>query len=358
MIVLLPTLATGVYYGLVASDRYVSEARFVVRTANKPGAAAGGLGALLQLAGLSQTQDDTYAVRDYMTSRDALHELTQKLDLRKMYDDPDADFLARYPSVLFGRSDEEFYRYFQYAVSVVVNTTTGVTTLDVQAFHPKDAYQVAHALLGLGEGLVNRLNQRMQEDAVRVARDEVARTEQRRIAAQIAVEEFRNRELILDPDKNAAIVIKLIGGLAGQLAEVRAQLAETRGNSPNSPQLATLRQRATAIEQQIDLERSRVANSSDALAAKIAEYETLMLQQEFAISTLAQAVSALEMAQVEARRQQLFLERVVEPGVPDDAIMPQRWRTVLTVFGFNVIGLGVLWLIGAGLREHAAHAGR
>ena len=27
---------------------------------------------------------------------------------------------------------------------------------------------------------------------------------------------------------------------------------------------------------------------------------------------------------------------------------------VLTVFGFNVLGAGLLWLLGTGLREHAA----
>jgi hypothetical protein len=27
---------------------------------------------------------------------------------------------------------------------------------------------------------------------------------------------------------------------------------------------------------------------------------------------------------------------------------------VMTVFGFNVIGIGVIWLLGSGLREHAA----
>ena len=62
-------------------------------------------------------------------------------------------------------------------------------------------------------------------------------------------------------------------------------------------------------------------------------------------------------ARIEAHRKQMYLERVVEPGLPDEAMEPQRWRTVLTVFGFNVIGLGVLWLIGAGLREHAAQGG-
>jgi capsular polysaccharide transport system permease protein len=71
VLVLLPTLLTAVYYGAIATDRYVSEARFVIRTASKPSSLAGGLGALLQLVGMSRSEDDAYAVRDFLLSRDA-----------------------------------------------------------------------------------------------------------------------------------------------------------------------------------------------------------------------------------------------------------------------------------------------
>jgi len=357
-LVLLPTIAAGLYYGLIATDRYVSEARFVIRSAAKPGSGMGGLGALLQLAGFAGSQDDAYAVRDFMLSRDALHQVEEHVDLRAIYDHPDADFIARYPSVFYGRSDEEFYRYFQRMLSVVVNNSTGLATLRVQAFRAQDAERVTREMLGLGEALVNKLNIRMQDDAVRVAAAEVARAQQRRIDNEIATTEFRNRELILDPGKSSAIVVELIGKLSTQLADARAQIAETRGNSPNSPQLQSLQQYADAIQHQIDIERARVASSSDGLADKIATYERLMLEREFSIRILASAVGALETARVEARRQQMYLERVVEPGLPDEATMPRRWEMVLTIFGFNVIGFGVLWLIGAGLREHAAHGGR
>lgn len=40
--------------------------------------------------------------------------------------------------------------------------------------------------------------------------------------------------------------------------------------------------------------------------------------------------------------------------VADEATEPRRWRTVLTVLGFNIIGFGITWLVATGLREHAA----
>jgi capsular polysaccharide transport system permease protein len=357
-LVMLPTVVAALYYGVLARDRYVSEARFVVRTASKPASLTGGLGALMQLVGMSKSEDDAYAVRDFLTSRDAMHELAARVNLPEIYRNDGSDPLTRYPSLLFKSTDEGFFRFFEHRLTVVVNTGTGLTTLRVEAFRAADAATVARTLLELGEELVNRLNTRMQTDAVRVATDEVARAEQLRIQKQVAVTAFRNRELILDPGANSTMVVELIGKLSAELADVRTQIATTISNAPNSPQLVSLRQQAIAIQNQIQTERARVASNSDGLADKIEQYERLMLDQEFSVQMLAQSVAALELARVDARRQQLFLERVVEPGVPDEALMPERWTSVFTVFGFNVIGFSVLWLLFAGLSEHAGIAAR
>jgi capsular polysaccharide transport system permease protein len=348
-----PSIFAAVYYGLIASDQYVSEAVFVIRTASKPSVSALGLNALLQMVGISHAEDDAYAARDYLTSRDAVRALASKLDLRAIYGRADADFLARYPSILFGRSDEQLYRYFQHMLTVMVSTTTGLTTLRVDAFDAADAQKVAATMLELAEDLVNRLNDRAQADAVRLADSEVARSEDRRIRIQQEITAFRDRELVLDPIKSSAIVMGVIGKLSAQLAEARANLAETRASSPTSPNLPSLQQQANALQHQIAVESARIGSASDGLADKIAEYEKLNLEREFAIRALSQAVTQLEQARLEARRQQLFLERVVEPGTADYATMPRRWRMVFTVFGLNVVGLAVGWLFLTGLREHS-----
>jgi len=109
-----------------------------------------------------------------------------------------------------------------------------------------------------------------------------------------------------------------------------------------------------AIKRQIELQRLQVAGDATGLADKIERYERLLLEDEFAIRALAQATLSLESARIEARRQQLFLERVVEPGLPDEAIMPRRWSMIGTVFGFNIIGGLVIFLLVTGVREHAA----
>ena len=358
MIILSPSILAAIYYGLIASDRYMSEARFVIHTASKPSGALGGLTALLQLAGLERSQDDAFAVRDYLTSRDGLRELNARLPLRPRYGVADADFIARFPSLLYGPSDEAFFRYFGTMLTAVVNTTSGLTTLRVQAFRAEDAHQIARTLLDLGEEQVNRLNVRIQQDALRLAATELARAEERRITTQIAVTAFRARELTVDPTKESAGIIGMIGRLSSELADARMAIDQTRASSPNSPQLLSQQQRVDAINRQIKLQRLQVAGDANGLADKIERYERLLLEDEFAIRALAQTTISMESARIEARRQQLFLERVVEPGLPDEAIMPQRWAMVGTVFGFNVIGGLIIFLLVTGVREHAAGSRR
>ena len=69
-----PTLFAVIYFGFIASDLYVSEAKFAVRSA-KSTASVTGLGALLASSPLSSGDQDSLVVMDYSTSRDLLDEL-------------------------------------------------------------------------------------------------------------------------------------------------------------------------------------------------------------------------------------------------------------------------------------------
>src|SRR4030095_11474604 len=71
--VIIPTVLASVYYGLVASDVYTSESRFVIRSPQR--SAPSGLGAILQGTVFASSDNDAYSVHDFIRSRDALREL-------------------------------------------------------------------------------------------------------------------------------------------------------------------------------------------------------------------------------------------------------------------------------------------
>lgn len=353
----LPSILAVTYYTLIAADRYVSESLFVVRTAAKPLAPAS-VGTLLQMSGLGRAEDDVFSVQAFLTSRNASDHLMENLPVREIYGPPDADFVARYPSFIYGESGEEFYAYLSWMVTTNYSGTTGITTLRVQAFDAEHARKISVALLDLAETIVNQMNVRMHADAVRIAEDEVKRTENRLVEAQIALTRFRNTELMIDAAGSSIVIAEVISRLGAELTQLEAQIREITAAAATNPRLPSLHRRAKALEDQIASERKRISSESDGLADKLALYERLVLDREFAKQALDVAVRAREAAQQEARRQQLYLERVVEPSASDKATAPRRVRMIATAIGLNVIFVLVGWLIFAGLREHATQQSR
>lgn len=352
LVVVLPTLLTGIYYEGIAADQYNSEAKFVVRSSNRQ--SSGGLGSFLSGVGISRAQDDTYPVNDFIMSRDAAKLLLDHQDLRAVMNRPEADFLARFPIFYWKNTFEDLFKRYKDFVSVTLDTSSGISTLSVRSFRANDALAIATALLGDAEGLVNRMNDRARRDAIKVAQSEVDRAEQRITDVQAALTQFRLKQNTLDPTKTSTGLLDLISRMSQESASSKAQLSELIRTSPQSPQIPGLRNRIGALDRQIAEEQRKIVGGDSAIANSLGDYERLILSREFADKSLSSAIGSLEMARVEAQRQQLYLERVVEPNLADDALYPRRVVSIATVLLACLLIYGIGWLLVAGVREHTA----
>lgn len=349
-LLLSPTLMGFLYFGFIATDRYVSEATFVVRS-SKQGAGANGFSAFLKMVGASDSQDDSFAVHEFITSRDAIVQMSEYIDLKAKYGYSGADNLSRFPNLFYGASIDEFEKYLKSRITVFYNPNNGLGRLSVQAFTAQDSADIAKLLLQLSERLVNRMNNRIQDDALRIANDEVQRAQTNLKDKHLQITMFRNREIQIDPNRSSTLVMELVGKLTEELSTTQARMSEVSAASPNSPELGGLKRRANALREEISNERRRVTDGSDGLALKISEYESLLLEREFAARMLGQAITSLETARVEARRQQLYLELITGPSLPDKPMMPERIANVLSILAINLILILIAWLIITGVRE-------
>ncbi len=349
--VLVPTFLAIVYFGLIASDVYVSESRFVVR--NQAHTAQVGLGAFLQSTGLTASQDDSYLVHDYVLSRDALHELDDKLKFRQAFSNPAIDMFNRFGAVGWDKSFEALYRHYQNQVSVDYDSSSSISTLTVRAYTPADAKNLNAELLQMSERLVNELNGRSREDLVAIARQEVQNAETRAKAASLAISDFRTNRTVFDPVAQSALQLQGVSKIQEQLLAAQGELAEMRRVAPNNPQIGTLQARVDQLRGTMDTEAAKVTgNGRGTLASKAPEYERLVLEQSFADKQLASAMASLEQARYDAALKQLYLERIASPSLPDYAAEPRRLRSILTIFVFALIVWGVLSLVLASVREH------
>lgn len=361
LFVIIPTVLVGLYYALIASDQYRSETLFAVRgTTTSPLSALG----LSALPGANVQSGDSYIVSDYIRSSqivlDTLKE--RSIDLREYFSKPGIDFAYRINADM---PFEEFVEYWRNRSAVEFNSTTGITTFKIKAFSAEDAHAISQAVIAVSEKLVNRLSDNARKQLISTAQDEVSRTEARLRVARNSVEEFRNKEQALDPTLVAQSEQAIIKELQVSLAEVQARRSALAQTTNDSPMLRVLDRQIVAVETQIVDQKKRVgsggniSNQTEPTAVQpnlsriYTAYSSLLLEQEFAEKAYTAALTALEQALIEARKQERYFAIVVEPTQPDAAMYPLSFiNTLLTFAGFLVVW-AISYLVIQSVRDHA-----
>jgi capsular polysaccharide transport system permease protein len=352
-LVVLPTLLAALYYGLFASDIYVSESRFVIKSQSQRTAQVASIANLIQTAGLSSGQEQANEVLDFIRSRDAMNQLEPHLNLGAMFSAAHADWFSQFPKPLHASSRENLYLYFKDMVNARQDIDSGTAVLTTKAFTPEDARKLNERLLGLSENLVNKLNQRAEHRAIAEGEARVAVAQQRVAQARLALRQYRNEAELLDPAKQATGVLDISNKLVAEEATLRAQLDLMERVTPANPTIPALRSRIAALQGQAGAQNGRVVGNSGAISSKLGEYEKRAQEQEFAAQNLTAASIALEQARAEAVRQQFYLERVVEPGLPDMPLLPRRLYAILTIAATLTCLYFIGWMLVVGILEHA-----
>lgn len=348
--VILPTVLSVLYFGLIASDVYISESRFVVRSPDKP--AISGLGAVLSAGGISTSGDKSYAVVDYVKSRDGLRDANRDGTVAKAYGSNAVSAFDRFGGLLRGKTFEHLYEYYTGKVSIEFDAGTQVTKLTVSAFSPKDAQLINQRLIQQSEQLVNRLNTRAQSDTVKLAGQEVEEAKRRAQAAAVALARFRDDRRLLDPEKEAAVRLQMVSKLQDELIISRTQLAQMRQFAPQNPQIPALQTKIATLSAEIAEQTGKIAGAPGSLSGESVRYQSLRIDAEVADKQLAAALAGLQEARNDARRKQAYVERVAGPNLPDYPLEPHRWKAILATLIMGIIAWGVLRTLIAGVREH------
>ena len=351
IIVAIPTLISIIYFGLIASDRYVSVSTFVVRSPQKT-ASVGGLSAFLQNVGFSRSQDDTYVVHQYMTSRDAVTQLDTDLNLKQKYSNTKVDLFSKYNPLGFDNSNESLYDYYQSKVKIDLDTASSISTLSVRAYTAEDALAINAKLLDMGENLVNQLNQRGRQDTIATSEAEVQKAQDKVKELSEKLAQFRTKNQIFDIEKQSALQLQLISKLQDQLIMVKTQLAQVRAVTPKNPQIITLKERERIISQDIAKETQKMLGGSQSINQKSTEYEQIALEKDVATKQLASTLVSLEQNRNEAERKQLYLERISKPQKPDTAVEPKRLKNIISVLVLSLLIWGIFTMLFASVREH------
>ena len=350
VVVGIPTFIATIYFGVIASDVFVSEARFAIRSANGS-TSSGGLAAILASPVIASGSSETMVVADYIHSQDMLNKIKERMDFSAHYTDPSIDKFSRLNK---HATQEQMLEYFQHQVDVVRDTQSQVVTLRARAFDPHTAQQMADLLIELSEDLVNEMSRRIEVDALAIARDEVERATLKVSMASEELTRFRNARESINPAEESSAMLGIVSNLEAKLIVSRTELTEKLAYiREDSPIIVSLKNRVKALERQLSLERGRIVGGDGAqMSGLIQDYGPLALSQELAQRQYTSALTSLEVARLEAQRKKQYVVTFIEPGLPDDALEPRRFLEVLTVAILSFLSYTIGGLMWSALRDH------
>jgi capsular polysaccharide transport system permease protein len=349
--VILPVSLAILYFGFFASDVYISESKFVVRSPEKP--AATSLGVILKTAGFTNAGDEVYAAQTFATSRDALRAINRNDAFLKAYTRPGISIFDRFNPLGNSGSFEQLYRYFQGKVGLSNDNSTSISTLAVAAYTPEDAKKFNEELLELSEATVNKLNEPGKLDLVRYAEQEVAQAKAQSQSAALALAAYRNNQGVVDPEKQAQAQMEMVSKLQDQLIASKTELAQLERYTPENPRIPIIQTQIGTLQGEINRTMGQVAGNRGSLAASAVRYQRLLLESQFADKQLAAAFATLEDAKSESQRKQAYIERIVQPNLPDSPVEPRRLRGIFATLALSLLAYGILKMLLAGVREHA-----
>ncbi|NRF07617.1 capsule biosynthesis protein [Agrobacterium pusense] len=348
LFVLTPFLASLLYFILIASDQYTSEARFAVRSLADDGSNDRVDAGIINMQSSSQ---DAYVVTSFIHSAEILRRLEHKIDYRAIFQRDDADFWARFDPQ---GSHEDFLNYWMKHVTVYIDGPSGIIILKVQTFKPEDSVDLAKAILGESEKLINELTLRAREDMMSSFREEVERTDRLYQNALAKLTRFQQSSGLLNPTEQAQQKGTLLTGLLGQKLEMESQIFVLRqSNKTESPRYRQISLALQSINQQIDNMRSQITGGADAsLANVITNFSAVETDRVVAEKLYEAARRNYDQAFAAAVRKALYVTVFVNPAMPEEALYPRRFLSPFLI----LLGLLTIWtilaLIWASIEDH------
>ncbi|WP_457108264.1 capsule biosynthesis protein [Methylobacterium sp. P5_C11] len=323
----LPTLGGAIYYGLIASDRYVTEARFAVRptvgTTDKATPDSVGTNAGVIKATIAQ---ETLIAQEYIHSRPMVETIAAELPIREWYGRDSIDMFSGFNP---DKPVEKFLRYWKRRVDVDVESASGIMSLYVEAFDPDESLAITKAIMAETERMLNDLSMRSRQDALDVSARVLRAADEREAKASAALNDLRNREGVLDVIKSNTATIKSVSELRDSRTKLAVQLSVLqRDLGPQARSIIDLKQQINDLDANIAKVQQQLAGTAPTekrrLSDALTRFEDLEHERENAEKYHRDVQLAYDRARIVAQQQVVALAPIVEPIKAGSSTEPRR----------------------------------
>ena len=341
-LLLIPVALAGIYFYVIARDRYVSRSDFVIRKAEESdtNVAGAGLASLLG-RGNQLSLEDARFLKTYLQSPQVLSDLDRTYDLDQAYAPKGLD---RFAGMKPGLSKEKRLNYFKKQVSVNLDEISGAIVLRTIGLDPKASLNLNRFMLAKSEYFVNRLNQDISQKQLSFAESELSRARGNLNQAKNRLLAYQDSNTVIDPKGEAELAGQTISKLQEKLVELRVELATLKRQfkDPTEPEVAVVADQVRELEQQIQKERrSLVSSKGRNLNRKAADVLKLESDVSFATDSYKLALTSVEKARIESKRQQKFMALLSAPQLPEDPQNDWRSKGFFTVLASCAVGFSL-----------------
>ncbi len=345
------SLAAALYWGLIASDRYVSEAHVIIQRTDFASGQTMDFASLLGNVGTG-SKADQLLLRDYLRSTDMLKKLDAKLNLRSHYSDAHRDPLSR----MWSKDTplELFHHHYLSRVSVEFEDYAGILVIRAEAYTPKMAQAIAAMLVKEGEHFMNTLAHGIAQEQVAFFEKQVERMSERAMQARQAVLEFQNKNGLVSPQNTAENLAGIVNSLEAQLTGLQTRRSGMLGYlMPDSPNIVELDLQIAAVTKQIAQEKARLASPDGTpMNRTVEEFQRLKMNATFAQDVYKTSLIALEKGRVEATRMLKKVSVLRHPDEPQLSLEPRRLYNTVVFMLATLLIAGIMHLLAAIIRDH------
>lgn len=339
------------YWLIIASDRYVSEANVIIqRTDLSPGKS---IDVSALLAGTSGTnRADQLLLRDHLLSVDMLKKLDDALNLRTHYSNWKKDPISR---MWFEDAELEwFHRHYLSRVSIEFDDYAGVLRIKAQAYDAQTARGITQLLVLEGERFMNKIAHELAQAQLTFLVTEVEQMNRRLIDARRAVLEFQNRKGLVSPQATVESIGSIVAKLEAQRTEIQTQLAALPAKLvPDHPNIVMLKKSLEAVERQLVQEQAKLASTKgQTLNRTVDEFQRLEMETAFAQDIYKSALVALEQGRIEATRTIKKVSVLQSPSLAEYPLEPRREYNIALTLLVGLMIAGTLKLLEDIVLDH------
>lgn len=340
LLFVVPLLATSVYFISIASDQYSTES--YIRLSSESSDVRAALSGLLG----SNVSEQGSSVVEYLQSPNIIRDVSKVVNIGEMYTRDQIDYFSRLRP---NSAIEDVAKFWKRKISVNTQSFTSQIRVRIRAFSPEDSLRLHQELLNAAERHVNEISRGQQTVRIAEATQGVGRAQEIYKNAIDALQSAREEYGVLDAESVAKGYQTIIAKLRTDEATLSRRIETIKKQAPESPQLRRLTPQLAVVQQQIHEYERLIADSDDTqgqtVAVTAADLDARNLDVEIAREELVARMAILEAEKAEAAKQTIFIQRVVNPVLPERPTHPRRWLAV----GISAGLLFCAWLVVAWL---------